>query len=38
MGIVVALFLGYVGISAFDITYQDAVKKHQAEIAQSQSE
>lgn len=28
---VVALFLGYVGISAFDITYQAAVEKHQQE-------
>lgn len=29
MGIVVALFLGYVGVSAFDIAYQDMVEKHQ---------
>lgn len=30
MGILVALFLGYVGVSAFDIAYQDLVEKHQA--------
>ena len=34
MAIVVALFLGFVGVSAFDVTYQDAVAKHQAEQGQ----